>query len=172
MEEERQKDLPSLVFRWDVFLSFRGEDTRHNFTRCLHEELVRNKVDTFLDDEGLEEGDDLAPGLSAAINESAAYIAVISKNYTGSRLAQILERKRRLLPVFYEVDPSNVRRQDGPFEKAFQDLEQRHGEDKVQRWRKALAEAGNKKGWDSRKKDNSKLIQDIIKTILREVYNG
>ncbi|XP_043725450.1 disease resistance protein RPV1-like [Telopea speciosissima] len=173
--EERRKDLPSLVFRWDMFLSF-GKDTRDNFTRRLYEELLRNNVRTFLDDEGLKGGDELAPGLSAAIDESAAYVAVISENYACSRcleeLAQILERKRRLLPVFYNVDPSNVRRQEGPFENPFRYLETRHGVDKVQRWRKALEKSGGKKGWDSMNwKDNSQLIQDIIKNILREVNN-
>ncbi|KAJ4961746.1 hypothetical protein NE237_021656 [Protea cynaroides] len=175
--EERRKDLPSLVFRWDVFLSFSGEDTRHNFTHCLYEELLQNNIRTFLKDESLEGGDDLAPSLSTAIEESAAYIAVISENYASStwcleELARILERKRRLLPVFYKVEPSDVRWQKGPFVKAFQNLEQRHGEEKVRRWRSAMEKTGDKKGWVSgTRNDNSHLIQDIIKQISCEVNN-
>ncbi|KAJ4959739.1 hypothetical protein NE237_019649 [Protea cynaroides] len=175
--EERWKDLPSLVFRWDVFLSFSGEDTRHNFTHCLYEELLQNNIRTFLKDESLEGGNDLAPSLSTAIEESAAYIAVISENYASSRwcleeLARILERKRRLLPVFYKVEPSDVRWQKGPFVKAFQYLEQLHGEEKVRRWRRAMEKTGDKKGWVSgTRNDNSRLIQDIITQISCEVNN-
>ncbi|XP_042487235.1 disease resistance protein RPV1-like [Macadamia integrifolia] len=174
MMEESQEEF----FLWDVFLSFRRADTRHNFTDTLYKELVRNNIRTFLDDEGLEGGDDdLAPILSAAIKESASYIAVISENYASStwrleELAQILETKRRLLPVFYKVVPSDVRRQKGPFEDDFLCHERRYGEEKVRRWRKAMEEAGDKKGWESNiGKDDLWLIQKIIKSILPKVNN-
>nr|GME17592.1 disease resistance protein TAO1-like [Ipomoea batatas] len=66
---------PSYRYQWDVFLSFRGEDTRHGFTDRLYNSLVR----TFRDDE------EIAPGLIAAIHDSAASIAVISENYASSK---------------------------------------------------------------------------------------
>jgi hypothetical protein len=37
------------VPKYDVFLSFRGEDTRDNFTSHLHAELCRKKIETFID---------------------------------------------------------------------------------------------------------------------------
>ncbi|XP_043725036.1 disease resistance protein RPV1-like [Telopea speciosissima] len=187
VEESQEEYLPSLVFRWDVFLSFRGADTRHNFTDSLYKELELNNIRTFIDDEGLEggeSGDDLSPSLSTAIKESASYIAVISENYASSResgssrwcleeLAQILETKRRLLPVFYKVDPSDVRRQKGPFEDDFLCHERRHGEEKVRRWRCAMEEAGGKKGWDSSTwKEDIQLIRDIVKKVLPKVNNS
>ncbi|PHT67938.1 hypothetical protein T459_27425, partial [Capsicum annuum] len=143
-------------FQWDIFLSFRGEDTRHNFTEKLHNELVRNGVRTFIDNENLDRGKEISPSLLTAIEDSAASIVVISKNYASSKwcleeLAKLSESKRiLLLPVFYEVDPSDVRRQKGPFEKDFREHEELVEAEKVYRWREGMKKAGNISGWDSR----------------------
>ncbi|XP_059315912.1 disease resistance protein RPV1-like [Lycium ferocissimum] len=142
-------------FHYDIFLSFRGEDTSHNFTNKLYNELVRNGVRTFIDDEGLDRGEEIAPSLVTAIEDSAASIAVISENYCSSKwcleeLAKIAECKRQLLPVFYGVDPSDVRRQKGPFEEHFRNYDILVEPEKVSRWREAMKKASNTAGWDSR----------------------
>ncbi|KAL6194772.1 hypothetical protein ACLB2K_035848 [Fragaria x ananassa] len=80
--------------RWDVFLSFRGEDTRHTITNSLYDALVQRGVRVFRDDDALNRGDEIAPSLLEAIDDC----------------------RRR---AFAEVDPSDVRRQSGPFEKDF-----------------------------------------------------
>ncbi|OMO92690.1 hypothetical protein COLO4_17386 [Corchorus olitorius] len=56
--------------KYDVFLSFRGDDTRNNFTDHLLAALKRSGIITFKDDENLEAGESIAPGLSKAIQES------------------------------------------------------------------------------------------------------
>ncbi|KAL3511208.1 hypothetical protein ACH5RR_030609 [Cinchona calisaya] len=165
---------PSYRFKWDVFLSFRGEDTRHNFIQLLYNELVRNGVATFRDDEGLQRGEEIAPSLVEAIKDSAASVAVISERYADSKwcleeLAVILECKRLMLPVFYEVDPSDVRRQKGPFEMDFRSHEQHVSADKVRRWRDGMSKAGGISGWDSKNWDESKLIQSLLKKILAKL---
>ena len=55
----------------------------------------------------------------------------------------------KVLPVFYDVDPSNVRKQTGTFEKAFIDYEECFKEtiDLVKMWRAALTEVANLSGW-------------------------
>nr|XP_027095396.1 disease resistance protein TAO1 isoform X2 [Coffea arabica] len=165
---------PSYRFRWDVFLSFRGEDTRHNFTERLYNELVLRGVRTFRDDEGLERGEEIAPSLVDAIKDSAASIAVISENYANSKwcleeLAVILECKRLMLPVFYEVDPSDVRRQKGPFEKDFGNHDTDVAADKVSRWRDAMSRAGRISGWDSRTWNELDLIHSLVKKIMAKL---
>ena len=71
-------------------------------------------------------------------------------------LQKILECKkflgRGVLPIFYGIDPSNVRYQTGSFAEAFRKHEERFGEDKtkVQRWRDALSELANLSGYDSK----------------------
>ncbi|XP_059455267.1 disease resistance protein RUN1-like [Corylus avellana] len=104
----------SSIPRWDVFLSFRGKDTRKNFTAHLYAALRREGIHTFMDDK-LRTGEEISPALVKAIEESEISIIVLSKNYTSSRwcldeLMKILEcrktRRQKVLPLFYDVDPS------------------------------------------------------------------
>ena len=144
--------------RWDVFLSFRGEDTRETITKNLYKALQQRGVRVFLDNDGLERGDDIGPTLLEAIEDSAAAIIVLSRNYANSRwclqeLTKICESRRKLiLPLFYKVDPSDVRRQTGPFEKDFTLHEQMFvdsaiHEQMVSGWRTAMTKVGNKAGY-------------------------
>jgi hypothetical protein len=138
--------------RWDVFLSFRGKDVRHPFTFNLYDSLEKLGVRVFRDDQGLRRGDEINPSLLEAIDDSAASIVILSPNYASSRwcldeLSKICECRRLLLPVFYKVDPSDVRRQKGPFEEHFIKHENRYGKDVVSRWRRALEKAGGISGW-------------------------
>jgi hypothetical protein len=66
-----------------------------------------------------------------AIGQSRIYIVVLSINYANSRwcmleLEEIMECRRRrglvVMPVFYEVDPSDVRNQRGNFGEGFDRL--------------------------------------------------
>ena len=52
---------------YDVFLSFRGEDTRHTFTDHLYELLRLKAIDVFRDSEKLQLGQVIASELIQAI---------------------------------------------------------------------------------------------------------
>ncbi|KAK2632171.1 hypothetical protein EUGRSUZ_L01911 [Eucalyptus grandis] len=177
LEDPEEDDaLSSSCYRYDVFLSFRGADTRHGVTDRLYRELVLSGVRAFRDEEGLERGEEVSSGLKEGIDDSAAAVAVISENYAESRwcleeLAYIVERRKLLLPVFYNVDPSDVRKQAGPFERGFRKQEGRHGEEKVRPWRTAMEKAGGISGWDSRGRDEAELIQSLVKRILTKLKN-
>ncbi|KAK8633074.1 hypothetical protein V6N13_013928 [Hibiscus sabdariffa] len=56
--------------KYDIFLSFRGEDTRNNFTDHLYDALKRSGIVTFRDDARLEAGEVIAPQLLRAIQQS------------------------------------------------------------------------------------------------------
>jgi hypothetical protein len=58
-----------------------------------------------------------------------------------------------VLPIFFDVDPSDVRNQTGSFAEAFAKHEEHYflDMDKVLKWRRALREAANLSGWDLRK---------------------
>lgn len=146
---------------YDVFLSFRGEDTRKNFTDHLYYAFKDAGINVFRDDPGLERGEDISSELVRAIEGSKVAVVVFSERYAESgwcleELVKIMECRRTLrqlvFPVFYNVDPSSVRNQKGEFEEAFVKHEVRYFRDidKVLKWRMALTEAANLSGWDLR----------------------
>uniref|UniRef100_A0A0R0KKC7 TIR domain-containing protein n=1 Tax=Glycine max TaxID=3847 RepID=A0A0R0KKC7_SOYBN len=117
---------------YDVFLSFRGDDTRASFTSHLYTALHNAGISVFKDDETLPRGNKISTSLGLAIEESRLYVVVFSKNYAGSlwclqELEKIMECHKAtgqvVVPVFYDVDPSEVRHQTGHFGQAFRNLE-------------------------------------------------
>ncbi|KAL6327245.1 hypothetical protein AAG906_016672 [Vitis piasezkii] len=168
-------------FTYEVFLSFRGEDTRYGFTDHLYEALISSGIRTFRDDEELERGGVIASDLLKAIEESKIFVIIFSKNYGASRwcldeLVKISEcgatEGRLILPIFCHVDPSHVRKQRGSYEKAFVDHEKVADEEKrekIQKWRSALAKVGNLAGYDPQK---YQLIKEIIDVILKELNSS
>ena len=143
---------------WDyeVFLSFRGEDTRYNFTDHLYEILVTLGIVTFRDDEELSRGEEIAPSLVTAIEKSRCALVILSERYAHSKwcleeLAKIMERRAEMglivYPVFYHVDPSDVRHQRGGYGEALAKHERRGFVERTKRWRAALTEVANLSGW-------------------------
>nr|XP_043628671.1 disease resistance protein RPV1-like isoform X2 [Erigeron canadensis] len=155
-------------FSYDVFLSFRGEDTRTTFTDHLYAALTQAGIRTFRDDDAMDRGRLLGPELNKAIRESAISIIVFSRNYASSKwcLDEVLtiigeqERissKHEVVPVFYKVEPSDVRNQTGSFAEAFggyddmieaeTDLQKKNELlEKVKAWRDSLRKAGSLTG--------------------------
>ncbi|KAK7251791.1 hypothetical protein RIF29_35313 [Crotalaria pallida] len=164
--------------KFDVFISFRGEDTRGSFTSHLRDALLRKQITTFVDDK-LIRGDEISTALLDAIQDSHISVIVLSENYASSKwcldeLAKILECKRSsgqdVIPVFYGVDPSHVRNQRGSYEKAFAEHERRFKNNQLKKWKQALTEAANLSGWDSCiYRDESRLIQEIVEDVLRKL---
>ncbi|KDO40111.1 hypothetical protein CISIN_1g038521mg [Citrus sinensis] len=141
----------------DVFVSFRGEDTRDNFTSHLFSALFQNNIETFIDND-LKRGDEISESLLGTIEASTISIIIFSEKYASSKwcldeLLKILECKRNygqiVIPVFYRVDPSRVRKQIGSFGDSFFILKERFPY-KTRNWRSALTEAANLSGFDSR----------------------
>jgi hypothetical protein len=123
--------------------------------------LKRKGIISFKDDKNLRKGESIPPELRLAIEGSQLFIVIFSKNYAFStwclrELDQILYcaliSGRRVLPIFYDVDPSEVRHQKGSYDKAFQKHEERHDLEVVRRWRTALTRVANISGWDLRHK--------------------
>jgi len=143
---------------YDVFLSFRGADTRNNFAAHLYAALHHAGFYVFLDDNDLPRDNEDSPQLIKTIQESRICIVIFSRGYASSRwcleeLVEILQCKRTsgqvVLPVFYNVDSSDVQEQKGVFSEAF-DRHEEIFKDKletVKRWREALEEAGKLPGW-------------------------
>ena len=141
---------------YDVFLSFRGEDTRNNFICHLCEALRDNGLNTFID-YNLPRGEEISTELLKAIKLSKTSIIVFSENFAFStwclnELVKIFECRRNgqfVLPIFYKVSPSEIRKQEGKFGIALAEHEETFKNDikKVQTWRKTLTEAANLSGF-------------------------
>ena len=159
MVQETCSLLSSSIQTWcfDVFVSFNGKDTRLSFTDHLFAALNRREINTFRDDRKLKRGKDIWTGLEKAIETSRIAVIVFSRNYASSswclnELAKIMECKQKLqqtvLPIFYDVNPSEVRSQKGSLAEVFAKHKECFEEDKVARWKAALTEAASLSGWD------------------------
>lgn len=158
-------DLPRVVRQYDVFLSFRGEDVRRGIASFLHREFCSKGIDKiFKDDKTLQIGDSISDEIEEAIKNSKFAVMVISPNYVSStwclnELQLIMEchNKKQLIavPIFYNVDPSDVRHQRGTFSlqryeySKFMLLfssEKQKKAAKVQKWREALTQVAGTAG--------------------------
>jgi len=146
---------------YDVFINFRGEDTRGKFVSHLHYALSKAGVNTFIDDENLLKGMTLKDELMRAIEGSQISLVVFSKSYTEStwcldELEKILECRKLhdqiVMPIFYDIEPSVVRHQKGAFGKALKSAVEKtysgeHAEQVLWRWSSALNRAADLSGF-------------------------
>ncbi|KAI3496848.1 hypothetical protein L1887_39226 [Cichorium endivia] len=144
-------------FKYDVFLSFRGDDTRMNFVDHLYSALQHKNIYTYKDDVRIKKGKRIGDELIKSIEESKFYIIVFSKNYASSswcldELVKIMEchktAEHTAYPIFYDVEPSEVRKQSGVVGKAFAKHE---NEEAAGKWREALKEGADLAGWELKK---------------------
>ncbi|KAI9126178.1 hypothetical protein K1719_002599 [Acacia pycnantha] len=165
--------------RWDVILSFRSTDNCGCFTEPLSNALQSGGLRIFLDDVGLDRGDQIAQQSQLeAIDDSAASIIIVSPNYASShwcleKLAKICDCKRLILPVFFNVDPRDVRKQGGPFKDSFEDHKAQRREEDVLRWSGAMKKVGGIAGFvfPNRREREDDQIRVLVKRILRELSN-
>ncbi|CAI0453131.1 unnamed protein product [Linum tenue] len=86
-------------------------------------------------------------------------------------LAAIVERQGRnrgciILPIFYMVDPRDVRHQSGPYRNAFRQHEQNVDEETIRIWKDALNKVGALKGWHVKSNDEQGAIADLVTGVV------
>ncbi|XP_058729208.1 putative disease resistance protein At4g11170 [Vicia villosa] len=175
--ESRSRTIQPKMY--DVFLSFRGEDSRAKFMSHLYSSLQDAGIYAFRDDDEIQHGDQISISLLRAIEQSRISIVVLTTNYANSRwcmleLERIIEISKAngldVVPVFYEVDPSEVRHQEGQFGKAFEELRSTTSvnESTKTNWRRDLFDIGSKAGFvlkDSR--NESEDVKNIVESVSR-----
>jgi hypothetical protein len=143
----------------DVFLSFRGKDTRRIFVCHLYRALKQKAIDAFIDSEDLSKGNKISE-LLKAIEHSRLSIVVLSENYASSswclkELVKILEcmdsKNQIVKPIFYEVAPDDIRNLDGKFGEAFANEFGGADQLELESWKSALATVADLAGWVSTK---------------------
>ncbi|KAK4279134.1 hypothetical protein QN277_016887 [Acacia crassicarpa] len=161
--------------KYEIFLSFRGEDTRKGFTDHLYHALISRGFRVFRDDEELERGEVISKELLQAIEDSHFAIVVLSKNYASSswclnELQHILSSRdnscQQAFPIFYDVNPSDVRNQKGSFEEAFVGHQMLQRDNEVlKNWRESLTKIANLSGWDCKDWPEAKLIEMVVEVL-------
>ncbi|XP_010449693.1 PREDICTED: disease resistance protein RLM3-like isoform X3 [Camelina sativa] len=164
--------------RHDVFPNFRGEDVRQSLVSHLRKELDRKFIKTF-NDNRIERSRDINPELLKAIAESRIAIVVFSENYASSKwcldeLVKIRECHEEfdqmVIPIFYKVDPSHVRKQTGQFGKVFGETCIGRTENEIRKWMRALAEVANLAGEDLRNwPSEAKMVENIANDVSNKL---
>ncbi|XP_028808035.1 TMV resistance protein N [Neltuma alba] len=164
------------TWKYDIFLSFRGEDTRKGFTGHLYRALDSSGFKVFIDDEELERGEVISKELKQAIEDSLFAIVVLSKNYASSswcldELKHILYSRNNLcqqvFPIFYDVNPSDARHQRESFAEAFARHQMLQRDNEVMKsWRDSLKEVSDLSGWDCNKnRSEAELVQTVVEEL-------
>ncbi|GJY86265.1 NB-ARC domains-containing protein [Tanacetum coccineum] len=122
----------SIPHRWkyDVFVSYRGEDIHKSFMDHLFNNFKQKRIHAFRDDRELRKGEEISSHLYRAIEESRFLIVIFSKDYASSswclrELVKILECKLNESPkhevriIFYDAKPDVVRKQKRSYAEAF-----------------------------------------------------
>ncbi|KAJ0954867.1 putative TIR domain, P-loop containing nucleoside triphosphate hydrolase [Helianthus annuus] len=192
-------------YQYDVFLSFSGEDTRRSFVDHLNNALQGYGIRTFKDDERLQKGKEIKDELLKSIEDSRICIIIFSKKYASSswcldELVKIMECQKTTdqtaFPVFYDVEPTEVRKQSGSVGEAFAKHRNkgvvwkpltktvfkkefaRHSKKKLGKWKKALKDAANLSGWELKNTADgheAKVIKKVVERVsleLRSVNMG
>ncbi|XP_056168234.1 disease resistance protein L6-like [Syzygium oleosum] len=171
---------------YQVFLSFRGPDTRRGITNCLYHALVDVGIRVFIDDEELRPGERISGNLLLAIDDSKLYMPIFSKNYASSHwclreLAKMVENTSKskeegnekvILPIFYDVKPADVKLKTSLYNDAILNLEQKMEDEKkfsheeIKTWRQALSKVDDTKGWELQKYPGEGVL---IEAVVNEV---
>lgn len=171
--------------RYNVFLNFRGADTRHGIAYKLYKGFMDAGVSVFKDDTDLPIGEEFGSQLLSAITRSTIYITILSSTYASSKwclheLAKMWEcrnsRGHLIVPLFYDVTPSHVRR--GRFADVFRSHEQRLLMGATGEGLRALRYIADLMGYDGTRsydgckftpKDDGKLAKRIVEDVLIEM---
>ncbi|CAB80970.1 disease resistance RPP5 like protein (fragment) [Arabidopsis thaliana] len=164
---------------YDVFPNFRGEDVRHSLVSHLRKELDRKFINTF-NDNRIERSRKITPELLLAIENSRISLVVFSKNYASStwcldELVKIQECYEKLdqmvIPIFYKVDPSHVRKQTGEFGMVFGETCKGRTENEKRKWMRALAEVAHLAGEDLRNwRSEAEMLENIAKDVSNKLF--
>jgi hypothetical protein len=159
---------------FDVFINHRGPDVKDTFASHLYRRLLDHRVSVFLDREELEEGHNISYQIEQAIGGASVHIAIFSERYAESYwcLNELVfmknseatsPRRVTILPIFFKVDPSEVRHteKNGRYAEALRMLQDkrttvpqtgegkpRYGPETIQSWRTALSYVAGLSGFE------------------------
>ncbi|KAG2319146.1 hypothetical protein Bca52824_012359 [Brassica carinata] len=170
----------SLPKNWKhhVFPSFHGPDVRKTILGHIRKEFKSKGIDLFIDN-NIERSKSIGPELIEAIKGSRISIVLLSKNYASStwclnELVEIIKCREVLdqtvITLFYEADPTDIKKQTGDFGKVFKETCKGKTEEDIRRWKHALTEVAQIAGYHS-SSTNWETEAEMIEAIATDVSN-
>nr|ADW94528.1 putative truncated TIR-NBS-LRR protein [Pinus monticola] len=173
---------------YDVFISHSGKDVKKTFASHLYYRLVSFGLRVFLDYQELRKGEDFPCEIKGAIKNASVHIAVFSPTYAASQwcldeLVLMLETRAPIIPVFYHVEPTELRRShgDGVYARSLSNLEKKRKHDNeprydsgtIENWRNALSQVADKSGFVLDLDlgfggDEGKLLDQLVEVVLKK----
>ncbi|XP_039156006.1 disease resistance protein RUN1-like [Eucalyptus grandis] len=150
-----------LRIEYEVFLSFRGADSRETFTDCLHEGMEGAGIHVFRDDDELQVGN---------YASSKWCLVELTKMVT---MASKSDSTKEILPIYLHVNSDDVKLKTPLYHDAFVQHERNFGADQVKVWRDALMEVEEIKRWSLKTYTGyGKLIKEIVQEVLIKLNAG
>ncbi|GLJ34594.1 hypothetical protein SUGI_0695780 [Cryptomeria japonica] len=164
---------------YDIFINHRGPDVKKTVATTLYNTLNGMGLRVFLDSEELELGDSLPKEIEEAMRSASLHLAVFSKNYAQSpwclaELSFMLKTGTQIVPIFYHIQPDDVRYANGVFADAFSrhEKKRRHTPEKLQEWKSALYNVPYEIGHIVNTKDDEvELPKKIVNCVLKVIKN-
>ncbi|KAH9317335.1 hypothetical protein KI387_019104, partial [Taxus chinensis] len=161
-----------------VFINHRGPDVKETLALQLYSSLENVGIRAFLDTKETDLGDFIPSSIRTAIFSASVQIAIFSKGYAESswcleELDLMLQSKALIIPVFYDVAPSDLRYlEKGVYADSFTKYKakERHL-DKLDNWTKILHSVSLIRGYEFRHHDRDvqKLCKNVVSAVRREV---
>lgn len=139
--------------KYDVFINHRGPDVKVTFAAHLDEALCNAGFYPFLDAKSVGQGRHVFKSIDEALSDACVHVAILSKRYAESKyclqeLWDMLQTKKVILPVFYDVQPKDLKDIDhGPYAEAFRKHLRSGKVEETKKWRQALREIADRRGF-------------------------
>ncbi|XP_048131517.1 disease resistance protein RUN1-like [Rhodamnia argentea] len=165
---------------YEVFLSFRGLDTRQGFTDFLYHDMLDANIRVFLDKEELHVGKEIAGELPKAIEKSRIYVPIFSKGYASSvwclrELAHMVEcwkskpSEKEIMPIFYDVGSDDVKLKSPLYVGALGEHEKKYGRERREKWEDALQSVSRIRGWELKSQGHWNFIKRLVREIVMKL---
>ncbi|XP_018720814.2 disease resistance protein RPV1-like [Eucalyptus grandis] len=135
-------------------------------------------IRVYRDNEELQPGEKIVEILRA-VKSSQIYIPIFSRNYALSRwcLEEVAcmvdsicqSAGKKILPIFYDVDPSDVKLETKLYKSALNKHEEKYGCTQVKTWKEALTTVAKIKGWHLKDQRHGKAMTDITQKVLQSI---
>jgi len=99
---------------YDVFINHSGTDVKKTIANHIYLQLKQQGLAVFWDQRELHGGENRTPQIVGAIRTASVHVAIFSPRHAESswcfkELEQMLESGSTIIPVFYKVEPSDLR---------------------------------------------------------------